>query len=346
MAYKEGGKEGLKELAQKRNSRAEPPVALVGAMVDYRLTAPGSTRALQGGYGHQEETPKEETKPETKYEFGSTQANLPDGSPAQVAIVAMQDNIPDSALAGDGKDVDEPHVTVRYGLKTKLTPKLRKFIESQSPFEAKLGATTSFPPSKNSDGAAPIIAPVISEDLHRMNKEIEEHGDFEPSSFPEYKPHVTVAYVKPEVAKFYEGMTGAEGKTFPVDSIFVSDQDGDKIEIPLNGPSAEEEDSDLDVNTEHEGDADIPPEQPMGEDVSPLEVSTPIPVQGGSILVGAPEHDPAVKTPTSSIQQVTTNVTVPLVTAMDVTPVVTKRVLPLKAILEEARSRNPTKVIQ
>lgn len=259
----------------------------------------------------------------------------------------MQDNIPDSALAGDGKE-DEPHVTVRYGLKTKLTPKLRKFIESQSPFEAKLGATTSFPPSKNSDGAAPIIAPVVSEDLHRMNKEIEEYGDFEPSSFPEYKPHVTIAYLKPEVAKFYEGMTGAEGKSFPVDSIFVSDQDGDKIEIPLNGSSADEEDSptDLDVNKEYEGDAATLPELPTGEEVSPLEVSTPIPVQGGSILVGAPAHEPAVKTPTSSIQQVTTNVIVPLVTAMDVTPVVTKRILPLKALLEEARTRNPTKVIK
>ena len=35
-AYKEGGKEALKELAQKRNRMAEPPVPIEGLMVDYK----------------------------------------------------------------------------------------------------------------------------------------------------------------------------------------------------------------------------------------------------------------------------------------------------------------------
>lgn len=287
-------------------------------------------------------------EPKKRYKFGSTQVNLPEGSPAQVAITAMQDSIPDSALAGDGKDTDDPHVTIRYGLKTKLTPKLRKFIESQPPFEAKLGSTTSFPPSKHSDGAAPIVAPVVSDELHRLNKEIEGHGDFEPSSFPDYKPHITVAYVKPEVAKFYEGMKGAEGKIFPIDSIMVSDQDGDKIEIALKGedPSAEEEEPStiLESNTiEKEGAEDIPEQPKEGESLSPPFAT--IPIQGGTVLAAAPIQEPVVKTPTSGIHQVTTNVTVPLETAMDVTPVVTKRILPLNEVRAIAENLNPQRQV-
>jgi 2'-5' RNA ligase len=176
----------------------------------------------------------------------------------------MQEKIPDSDLAGDGKDVDQPHVTVRYGLKTDLTPELRKFIESQSPFEAKLGPITAFPPSKSSDGAAPIVAPVISPELHRINAEIEKQGEFEPSSFPEYRPHVSVAYVKPELAKKYTGMKDAEGKTFPITSIAVTDKNGDHTEIPLKGesPSAAGQESSLESNTDSIGGAGIP--EPVG----------------------------------------------------------------------------------
>jgi 2'-5' RNA ligase len=216
----------------------------------------------------------------TKYKFGSTQANLPEGSPAHGAILAMQEKIPDSDLAGDGKDVDQPHVTVRYGLKTDLTPELRKFIESQSPFEAKLGPTTAFPPSKSSDGAAPIVAPVISPELHRINAEIEKQGEFEPSSFPEYRPHVSVAYVKPELAKKYTGMKDAEGKTFPITSIAVTDKNGDHTEIPLKGesPSAAGQESSLESNTDSIGGAGIP--EPVGGSTGTTPTTVEVPGLG------------------------------------------------------------------
>lgn len=296
-----------------------------------------SIHVLPSGSDSPEE-PQEEEKsdePETKYKFGSTQVNLPDGSPAQVAIVAMQDSIPESALAGKGKDVDDPHVTLRYGLRTSVTPELRKFIESQPSFEAKLGQTTSFPPSKHSDGAAPIIAPVVSDELHRLNKEIEHHGDFEPSSFPDYRPHVTIAYVKPEVAKFYQGMKGAEGKTFPIDSVMVSDKDGDKVEISLKSPSAEQDESNpsLEKNTSMD-----------------VKDKTPEPV--------------VVKSPTTVPIQTTRLVPVPLQTAIPDVSVTTKTILPLaqvkamaaglnthrqvksvRELMQEASQRNPTKMI-
>jgi 2'-5' RNA ligase len=180
---------------------------------------------------------KSEEKPErsTKYEFGSTQTNIPESSDAHKAITAAQKRIPAEHLAGKGLDVDKPHVTVRYGIQGDDTAGIKKYLGTQKPFEAKLGKTGVFPPSKNSDGAAVVHAEVHSSDLHRMNSEIAKHGKFKESDFPNYKPHVTVAYVKPEVADKYKGMADAEGKSFKVTHVAVSDKNGNHEEVPLGG---------------------------------------------------------------------------------------------------------------
>lgn len=172
---------------------------------------------------------------EPKYEFGSTQHNLRGFEPARQAIEALQDEIPDEDLAGDGKDIDIPHVTIRYGIQDDDIEGIRAYLASQKPFTAKLGATDIFPPSKNSDGAAVIMAPVESPDFHRMNAEIEKHGKFTEPSFKEYKPHVTIAYVKPEVAEKYKGNTATEGQTFEVTHAFISDRNGKQIPVELEG---------------------------------------------------------------------------------------------------------------
>ena len=280
---------------------------------------PKDPNILRNRYKSAGNDPKDESEqPETKYKFGSTQINLPADSAAHGAITAMQASIPAADLAGKGKDVDDPHVTVRYGLKTNLTPELRKFIESQAPFEASLGPTTAFPPSEHSDGAAPIVAAVESPELHRLNKEIEEQGDFAPSSFDEYKPHVTVAYVKPEAAEKYTGMKDAAGKTFPITSISVSDKNGDKIDIPLKGksPSATEESKNTEPNTEEKGSAEKTPEPAGGGSNAPTSESSIVPVQGGTHLASAPVMIPVV-------------------------PVPMKNVLPLHKVKEMAAKLNP-----
>lgn len=250
----------------------------------------------------------------------------------------MQKDIPDDDLAGKGKDVDDPHVTVRYGLKTNLTPELREFIESQPAFEAKLGPTTSFPPSEHSDGAAPIVAPIVSEDLHRLNKEIEEHGDFAPSSFPDYKPHVTVAYVKPEAAEKYKDMKDAEGKTFPVDSIMVSDRNGDKIEIALKKESPKAVESD----TSESEDTAPAPEQTEEEIAPPRASTSVVMIQGGTQLAAAPIQEPVVPIetkpqarvlPLSEIKQM----------AAGLNP--ERTVKSVRELMAEAAKRNPTAIV-
>lgn len=172
---------------------------------------------------------------EPKYKFGNTQANIPEGSDAHGAIETARGRIDDKDLAGDGKDIGGNHVTVRYGIQGDDTATIEKYLRSQSPFEAKLGKISSFPPSENSDGAAVLKADIEAPELHRLNKEIEQHGDFKKSDFPDYKPHATIAYVKPEAAEKYTGSGDTAGKSFEVRSVAITDRNGNGKEIPLEG---------------------------------------------------------------------------------------------------------------
>lgn len=183
--------------------------------------------------GGEENAPKEKVEP-TKHKFGNTQADIPPASEAGKALARARKAILPEDLAGEGM-IDDAHITVRYGIDGEDTAGIRAYLEKQPPFEATLGKTQAFPPSEHSDGAAPIVVPVESADLRRMEKELDKHGNFTERSFPEYKPHVTLAYVKPGEAKRYTGMTEADGKKFKVESVSISKKDGTVEEVKLKG---------------------------------------------------------------------------------------------------------------
>lgn len=165
-----------------------------------------------------------------EYKFGSTQVDIPEGSEAAEALEAARQKIDEKDLAGKGTETGGNHITVRYGMKSADRKKLRAYLRQQSPFEVVLGATESFPPSEHSDGAAVIMAPVISPDLERMHREIAEQGEFKESDF-EYRPHATVAYVKPEAAKKYIGMKETEGVRCLVTAVSITGRDGSAEEV-------------------------------------------------------------------------------------------------------------------
>jgi GGDEF domain-containing protein len=185
---------------------------------------------------HVESAAAEVEKP-TKYKFGNTQANIPDDSEAAKGLDIARSIISTSDLAGKGKDIGDGgnHVTVRYGIDGDDTEGIKKFLSQQAPFEATLGKTEKFPPSEHSDGAAVIVAPINAPELHRLNAELEKHGKFTEPSFKEYKPHATVAYVDPEKANRYVGMTITQGAKFPISEIAISKKDGSQEVVKLEG---------------------------------------------------------------------------------------------------------------
>lgn len=233
--------------ALERTVAAPPEAAAEPPMTEGPPAAqpPGAGAAL-GGYvaGVAKKIRKKQIPPKTPapapvsappvFKYGNTQAAVPKDSEAHSGITALQGKVAAADLAGQGKE-DDPHVTVRYGIDSDDVAGITKYLEGLAPFEVKLGKTEVFPPSESSDGAAVVMAPVESPELHQINDEIAKHGTFTEPSFKEYKPHVTVAYVKPDAAGKYQGMTDAEGKGFRIDSVDISDRAGNKTTVKLRG---------------------------------------------------------------------------------------------------------------
>ena len=82
--------------------------------------------------------------------------------------------------------------------------------------------------------SAVIKVPISSDDLHRINAELEKHGEFIPPTF-DYSPHATVAYVKPEASFKYVGMSLAYGKRFTASAATISKRDGSSLLVKLEG---------------------------------------------------------------------------------------------------------------
>jgi len=151
---------------------------------------------------------------------------------AQEIVAFGVHEIPDEDLYTDedgelGRELDA-HVTIMYGLLTDDAKSVRQSFNGQKPFKVKLGKVCHFqPPERDFDV---VTVEVVSEDLVKANEMIEDKFEFAddlPSS-GEYKPHITIAYVKRNSAKKHIGSDEFEGKEVELDTLSFSPSKGNK----------------------------------------------------------------------------------------------------------------------
>lgn len=105
-------------------------------------------------------------------------------------------------VPGRKTPIDEFHITAIYlGKDVPLETIGRAVVaaaevaEGTRPFRLSVDRMTSFP--KGDDGV-PVICPVTSPELHELNSKLklslDKYGVEYSKKFPEYKPHVTLAY--------------------------------------------------------------------------------------------------------------------------------------------------------
>ncbi|MGV0949243.1 MAG: 2'-5' RNA ligase family protein [Azonexus sp.] len=142
---------------------------------------------------------------------------------------------------GMGRE-DEPHVTVLYGLlDEKPTDTVLQVFEHTAPFEIKLGPCSLF---KNDDNYDVLKMEVLSPFLHALNRNICSVAAYE-NDYPDYRPHVTIAYVKPGTCDRLEGASpwddpvklgvtqlGQDG-SFTAKTVIYSSMSGNKTEYTL-----------------------------------------------------------------------------------------------------------------
>ena len=160
----------------------------------------------------------------------STQVDLPRDLAAKV--LAMGENIPDDLLSGDGREA-APHVTLLYGItedESTALPKLRRALKGFGQVRIRLGRVGMFEvPSKGFDV---VKVDVVSEDLQRLRKKIEATVQYE-TDFPDYQPHVTIAYVQPGSAKRFVGDATLTGAAAAFTSLTFCTQGGNRVSISL-----------------------------------------------------------------------------------------------------------------
>lgn len=232
-----------------RSTSIVPPVSVLPAPMapPEPLTIPQRAQALRAeGYGEQtpavrallerRETPgvsptgAERRVAGERREYSSTQVNLPEDLAQRVR--ALGETIPDAYLMKDGRE-GEPHVTVKYGLQTKDPAAVRELLAGESPIIVTLGKTAIFSAKEAGGGADVVMVEATSPDLDRLNKKISEalpNADTKP-----YKPHVTVAYVKPGLGQRYAGDASLEGETVTIDRVMFSSKAGGRSVVPLTG---------------------------------------------------------------------------------------------------------------
>ena len=167
--------------------------------------------------------------------FASTQVNLPDDIAEKIRAHAA--TIPDESLAKDGRE-KEPHATVKYGLRSDRHNEVAKVLKGEKPISAKLGPVSMFAANKEHPDSDVLKLDVYSPDLHRLNKKVGSlpHTD----TFPNYHPHVTLAYVKPGHGKKFVGpVKGLTGQSLAFHSVRFSPKEGEPTDIPLKSETSE-----------------------------------------------------------------------------------------------------------
>lgn len=133
-------------------------------------------------------------------------------------------------LAPDGRET-QSHITVLYGLHEANPAAVAKALAGEGPIRVKLGKISKFPDS--GDGEV-LKIDIDSPDLRRLNKKIS--GLPHTSTHPGYRPHLTLAYVRPGTADKYIGKKNPlEGREIILKEIAVSDRGGEQHMIPLVG---------------------------------------------------------------------------------------------------------------
>jgi 2'-5' RNA ligase len=170
-----------------------------------------------------------------KYDKSSTQVTLPEeqAKPFRdfAASIADEDVYTEEGDRTFGRET-EPHITALYGIENDDVDAVKTALAGVGPIKVALGEVTAF---ENADKPYDVLkVDVNSPALRKVNAAIKQ-GTKNSSDFPDYKPHLTIGYVKKGTAKKYVGDDRFAGETLSFNSLQFRTRDGRSIDIPLTG---------------------------------------------------------------------------------------------------------------
>jgi len=125
---------------------------------------------------------------------------------------------------------DEPHVTVLYGLtRSPELFKIMRRLRETAPFDVELGGVSFFGNRPEYDV---VKVDVVSPGLVELNGWLKKNCTVE-QTYPDYRPHMTLAYVLKESTPVCLFDNPYLGKKIRIESLEFSHRDGTKICMPL-----------------------------------------------------------------------------------------------------------------
>ena len=162
---------------------------------------------------------------EKKYDYSSVQVSLEN---TEVQDILKDFEINKDDLSGYGKET-EPHITIKYGLHTGNFKEVHDLLKDVKPIVATLGKISLF---ENDEDV--IKVDIKGKDLHDLNKYISDNLKCT-DTYPDYNPHMTIAYVKKGAGKKYIKNSDFENKKIVFNEIEFSNKNGNKEKIILKG---------------------------------------------------------------------------------------------------------------
>ena len=127
-----------------------------------------------------------------------------------------------------GRETDT-HITLMYGICTDDPAIIKKIVNGEKPIKVTLGKVGFFKPDDNYDV---VIIKAESSDLERINKKIKSVLNIE-SSFDDFKPHCSIAYIKSGNAMRFAGDTYFDVIKLVFNKIVFKNNKGEESEIKL-----------------------------------------------------------------------------------------------------------------
>jgi hypothetical protein len=145
---------------------------------------------------------------------------------------SLTDSIDAADLCDDGRERDH-HITVLNGFDKLInSEQVRSAIRHMGPVEVTLGGLSTF----SNPEYDVLKVDVRGKGLHELRDELKQLPHFD--EYPEFKPHITIARLKPGKGRKYKGLSGVEGIRLRLRKLIYSTPEGDKSAIVLNaGPA-------------------------------------------------------------------------------------------------------------
>lgn len=155
-----------------------------------------------------------------------------------------KENIPPGDLSVLGIE-HMPHVTVRYGFRQGTDiARLRELLAQQAPIRFTLGDIKKFEGVEGGTSDCLVVG-VVSEDLQALRKllDVERSEDLDTPTYSEYRPHLTLAYVRPGACADLVGHAWFSGGTYVCSElVFSTPGSKEKIALKLNDKSLSDTD--------------------------------------------------------------------------------------------------------